>query len=83
MSVENDPIGDPPATEVQDHGAGRQVEPRNGVEQQSKENPRIDLENPDLTQKLPEKLDMAKNANDLNVDIRAILDHMTKEKKKK
>ena len=47
-----------------------------------KEKKRIELENQDLKQKIPEKLDMAKNANDLNVDIRAILDHMTKEKKK-
>lgn len=44
---------------------------------------RIELDDQDLKQKLPEKLDIAKNANDLNVDIRAILDHMTKEKKKK
>ena len=44
---------------------------------------RIELDDQDLKQKLPEKLDMAKNANDLNVDIRAVLDHMTKEKKKK
>ena len=48
-----------------------------------KEKKRIELENQDLKQKIPEKLDMAKNAYDLNVDIRAILDHMTKEKKKK
>jgi len=48
-----------------------------------KEKKRIELENQDFKQKIPGKLDMAKNANDLNVDIRAILDHMTKEKKKK
>ncbi len=48
-----------------------------------KEKKRIELENQDFKQKIPEKLDMAKNANDLNVDIRANLDHMTKEKKKK
>ena len=48
-----------------------------------KEKKRIELENQDLKQKIPEKLDMAKNANNLNVDMRAILDHMTKEKKKK
>ena len=47
------------------------------------EKKRIELENEDLKQKIPEKLDMAKNANDLNVDIKAILDHMTKEKEKK
>ena len=43
---------------------------------------RIELEDEDLKQKMPEKLDMEKNANDLNVDIRAVLDHMTKEKEK-
>ncbi len=43
---------------------------------------RIELEAKDLKEKLPEKLDMAKNANDLNSDVKAILDHMTKEKKK-
>ncbi len=48
-----------------------------------KEKKRIELDNDNLKEKLPEKLDMAKNAYDLNVDIRAILDHMTKEKKKK
>ena len=47
------------------------------------EKKRIELENEDLKQKIPEKLDMAKNANDLNVDIRALLDHMSKEKEKK
>ena len=44
---------------------------------------RIELEAQDLKEKLPEQLDMAKNANDLNLDIKAVLDHMTKEKKKK
>ena len=43
---------------------------------------RIELEDEDLKRKLPEKLDMAKNANDLDVEIRAVLDHMTKEKEK-
>ena len=43
---------------------------------------RIELEAKDEKEKLPEKLDMAKNANDLNLDVKAILDHMTKEKKK-
>jgi len=43
-----------------------------------KEKKRIELENQDLKQKIPEKLDMAKNANDLNVDIRAILDQKKK-----
>ena len=44
---------------------------------------RIELEAEDLKEKLPEKLDMAKNADDLNLDIRAVLDHLTKEKEKK
>ena len=44
---------------------------------------RIELEAQDLKEKLPEQLDMAKNANDLNLEIKAVLDHMTKEKEKK
>jgi len=44
---------------------------------------RIELEAQDLKEKLPEKLDMTKNANDLNLEIKAVLDHMTKEKGKK
>ena len=44
---------------------------------------RIELEAQDLKEKLPEQLDMAKNSNDLNLDIKAVLDHMTKEKEKK
>ena len=43
---------------------------------------RIELEAEDLKQKLPEQLDMAKNPNDLNLEIKAVLDHMTKEKEK-
>ncbi len=44
---------------------------------------RIELEAKDLKEKLPEQLNMAKNANDLNLEIKAVLDHMTKEKEKK
>ncbi len=44
---------------------------------------RVELEAQDLKEKLPEQLDMAKNANDLNLEIKAVLDHMTKEKEKK
>ena len=44
---------------------------------------RIELEDEDMKQKIPEKLDLMKNGNDLDVDIRAVLDHMTKEKQKK
>ena len=47
------------------------------------EKKRIELEDDNLKEKLPEKLDMSKNANDLNVDIKAILDHMIREKEKK
>ncbi len=43
---------------------------------------RIELEAEDLKEKLPEKLDMAKNAEDLQPEIRALLDHMTKEKER-
>ena len=44
---------------------------------------RIELEAADLKEKLPEQLDMAKNSDDLNLEVKAILDHMTKEKEKK
>ncbi len=48
-----------------------------------KQKRRIELEAEDLKEKLPEQLDIAKNANDLNSEIKAVLDHMTKEKEKK
>ncbi|KAG2471580.1 MAG: hypothetical protein NPMRD2_1560002 [Nitrosopumilales archaeon] len=48
-----------------------------------KEKKRIELDNDNLKEKLPEKLDMSKNANDLNVDIKAILDYMIRKKDKK
>ena len=44
---------------------------------------RIELEVDDVKEKLPEKLDMAKNADNLNSDIKAVLNHMTREKEKK
>lgn len=44
---------------------------------------RIELEAEDLKEKLPEQLDMAKNTNDLNLEIKAVLDHITKEKEKR
>jgi len=44
---------------------------------------RVELEDGDQKRKIPEKLDMAKNANDIGVEIKAILDHMAKEKEKK
>ncbi len=43
---------------------------------------KIELEDDDFKQKLPEKLDMAKNAEDLQPEIKALLDHMTKEKER-
>jgi len=44
---------------------------------------RIELEAEDLKEKLPEQLDMTKNPNELNSEIKAVLDHMTKEKEKR
>ncbi len=46
-----------------------------------KEKRRVELEDEDLKQKLPEKLDLAKNPDDLGVEVRAILDHLAREKK--
>jgi len=48
-----------------------------------KEKKRIEFDNDNLKEKLPEKLDISKNANDLNVDIKAILDYMIRKKDKK
>jgi hypothetical protein len=47
-----------------------------------KEKRRVELEAEDLKQKLPEKLDMA-NSDDLGVEVRAILDHLTRKKEDK
>jgi len=44
---------------------------------------RIELEADDIKEKLPEKLNMAKNTDNLNSDIKAVLNHMTREKEKK
>ena len=44
---------------------------------------KVELEDDDFKQGLPEKLDMAKDAEDLQPEIRALLDHMTKEKERK
>ncbi len=41
---------------------------------------RIELEEEDKKESLPERLDLAKSPNDLGVEIRAILEHLTKEK---
>ena len=48
-----------------------------------KEKKRVELDDENLKEKLTEKLDLSKNENDLNVDIKAILDHMIREKEKK
>lgn len=47
-----------------------------------KEKLRIEMEAEDFKKSIPEKLDMAKNVNDLQPDLKALLDHMVKEKKK-
>ncbi len=41
---------------------------------------RIELEDDDLKNKLPEKLDLTKNPQDLGIEVKAILEHLTKEK---
>lgn len=43
---------------------------------------RVELEDQDLKNKIPEKIDLGKNANDLGVEVRAILEHLSKEKEK-
>ena len=45
-----------------------------------KEKRRIELEAQDVKEKLPEKLDMAKNSDVLSSEIKAVLDHLVKEK---
>ena len=40
----------------------------------------IELEAEDFKNSLPEKLNLAKNTQDLGVEVRAILEHLTKEK---
>ncbi|WP_268541456.1 hypothetical protein [Candidatus Nitrosotenuis cloacae] len=47
-----------------------------------KEKLRIELEAEDFKKSIPEKLDIAKNANDIQPDLKALLDHMSKEKKR-
>ena len=47
-----------------------------------KEKRRIELEAQDFKEKLPEKLDMAKNSDVLSSEIKAVLDHLVKEKEK-
>lgn len=47
-----------------------------------KEKLRIELEAEDFKKSIPEKLDAAKNMNDIQPDLKALLDHMSREKKK-
>ena len=42
----------------------------------------IELEAEDFKNSIPEKLNLAKNNQDLGVEVRAILEHFTKEKNK-
>ena len=44
---------------------------------------RIELEDSGLKDKLVEKVDMEKDPNNLGVEIKAVLEHLTKEKEKK
>ena len=44
---------------------------------------RIELEDENLKLNLPERFATAKNIGDLDIEIKAILEHMTKEKEKK
>lgn len=44
---------------------------------------KVELEDDDFKQKLPERLDISKNMDDLRPEIRALLEHMTKEKERK
>jgi len=41
---------------------------------------RVELENEDLKNKIPEKIDLAKNPGDIGVEVKAILEHMARQK---
>jgi len=45
-----------------------------------KEKRKIELQDDDFKQKITEKLDLSKNPEDLSVEIRAILEHITRKK---
>lgn len=47
-----------------------------------KEKLRIEMEDEDFKKSIPEKLDIMKNMNEVQPDIKALLDHMSKEKRK-
>jgi len=40
----------------------------------------VELENEDLKNKIPEKIDLAKNPGDIGVEVKAILEHMARQK---
>lgn len=42
----------------------------------------MELEDDDLKQNIPEKLDIAKDPSNIHGEIKAVLDHMTREKKR-
>ena len=42
----------------------------------------IELEDDDFKNNIPEKLNLSKDTQDLGVEVRAILEHLTKEKEK-
>lgn len=44
---------------------------------------KIELEDKKFKENIPEKLDLAKNVNDLSVEIKAFLEHVKKENSKK
>jgi len=43
---------------------------------------RIEYEDEDFKRSIPEKLELGKNSQNLGVEVRAILEHLTKENKK-
>lgn len=43
---------------------------------------RIEYEDEDFKRSIPEKLELAKNSQNLGIEVRAILEHLTKENKK-
>jgi hypothetical protein len=43
---------------------------------------RIEVENENFKQSIPEKLELAKDSQNLGVEVKAILEHITKENKK-
>ena len=47
-----------------------------------KEKLRIEMEAEDFRKSIPEKLDLMKNPNDIHSDLKALMGHMSKEKKK-